>query len=59
MGMFTMEDDAWQFALRPEVGTLISTMNVDLILALKYMAAFKAGDTDAQNYFSINVGFVF
>jgi outer membrane protein len=59
MGMFTMEDDAWQFALRPEVGTLISTMNVDLILALKYMAAFKAGDTDAQNYFTINVGFVF
>lgn len=59
MGMFTMEDDTWQFALRPEIGTRITTMNVDLILAAKYMMGFESDNLEATNYFSINVGFVF
>lgn len=59
MGMFTMEDDAWQFALRPEVGVLINTYNVNLILAAKYMMGFKTDNFDATNYFTINVGLVF
>jgi outer membrane protein len=59
MGMFTMEDDAWQFAIRPEVGTTIYTPGIDFLVALKYNMAFKANDTEAQNYFSLNLGFVF
>lgn len=59
MGVFTMEDDAWQFALRPEIGTMISTQNVNLLIAAKYVTAFKAGDTDAQSYFTLNLGLVF
>lgn len=59
MGMFTMEDDAWQFALRPEVGVLINTYNVNLIVAAKYMMGFKTDNFDATYYFTINVGLVF
>jgi opacity protein-like surface antigen len=59
MGMFTMENDGWQFVLRPEVGTLINTMNIDFILALKYVTAFKTDVINAQNYLTLNVGIVF
>ena len=59
MGMFTMESDAWQFALRPEVGVMINTNSVNMIIAAKYFSGFKAGDTEGQQYFTINIGFVF
>jgi len=59
MGMFTMQSDVWQFALRPEVGVLITTPRMDLILAAKYFSGFKANDTEGQQYFTINVGLVF
>jgi hypothetical protein len=59
MGMFTLESDVWQFALRPEVGVLVSTQFADLIVAAKYFSGFKANDTDGQSYFTINVGLVF
>ena len=59
MGMFTVEDDVWQFALRPEVGSFISTPYVDMIVAAKYMMGFKTGNSDAHNYITLNLGFVF
>jgi outer membrane protein W len=59
MGMFTMESDVWQFALRPQVGAMISTPAADLIIGAKYFSGFKAKDTDGQQYFTINVGLVF
>jgi hypothetical protein len=59
MGMFTMENDVWQFALRPQVGVLIDTGMGNLILAAKYFSGFKANDTEGQQYFTINVGIVF
>jgi len=59
MGMFSMQEDAWQFALRPEIGTTISTYNADFIVAAKYMMGFKTNDFDATNYFTINLGIVF
>jgi len=59
MGMYTMEDDAWQFALRPEIGTIIYTNSADIILAAKYMMGFKTSDMAANNYFTINLGIVF
>ena len=59
MGMFTRESDAWQFALRPEVGAIISTQFADLIVGAKYFSGFKANDTDGQSYFTVNMGFVF
>ena len=59
MGMFTRESDAWQFALRPEIGVLITTPSIDVIVGAKYFAGFKAGDTEGQQYFTINFGLVF
>ena len=59
MGMFTMESDVWQFALRPQVGVLITTPSADLIVAAKYFSGFKANDTEGQQYFSLNIGLVF
>jgi outer membrane protein len=59
MGMFTQENDVWQFALRPQVGVLITTSMFDLIVAGKYFNGFKANDVDGQSYFALNVGLVF
>lgn len=59
MGMFTLESDVWQFALRPQVGVVITTPSADLIVAAKYFSGFKANDTEGQQYFSLNIGLVF
>jgi len=59
MGMFTRESDVWQFALRPQIGAIISTPAADLIVGAKYFSGFKANDTEGQQYFTINVGLVF
>jgi outer membrane protein W len=59
MGMFTLESDVWQFALRPQIGVLITTPSADLIVAAKYFSGFKANDTEGQQYFSLNIGLVF
>ena len=59
MGMFTLESDVWQFALRPQVGVVITTPSADLIVAAKYFNGFKANDTEGQQYFSLNIGLVF
>lgn len=59
MGMFTLENDVWQFALRPQVGVLITTSTADFIVAAKYYAGLKANDTEGQQYFGLNLGIVF
>lgn len=59
MGMFTLESDVWQFAVRPEIGVLVSTQFADIIVAAKYFSGFKANDTEGQQYFSLNIGLVF
>jgi hypothetical protein len=41
------------------VDALINTMNIDFILALKYVTAFKTDDINAQNYLTLNEGIVF
>jgi opacity protein-like surface antigen len=42
MGMFTMESDVWQFALRPQVGAIISTPAADLIIGAKYFQRLQS-----------------
>jgi outer membrane protein len=59
MGMYTIEDDDWQFALRPQVGTVVTMQGIDLMLAAKYMMGFKTNDMEANNYFTVNVGIIF
>ena len=60
MGQYTIEEDAWHFAVRPEIGILYE-MNEGMSFSVtgKYYMGFEAGDLDAQNYFALNFGFVF
>lgn len=60
MGQYTLEQDAWHFAIRPEIGILYE-VNPDFSFSVtgKYYMGFEAGDLDAQNYFALNFGFVF
>lgn len=60
MGQYTFEQDAWNFALRPEIGVLIETSpNMSLSVTGKYYYGFEAGDLPSQSYFALNLGFVF
>lgn len=60
MGQYTLEEEAWHFAIRPEIGVLYE-VNPALSFSLtgKYYMGLEAGDLDAQNYFALNFGFVF
>ncbi len=60
MGQYTLKQDAWHFAIRPEVGILYEVRpDVSFSVTGKYYMGFEAGDLDAQNYFALNFGFVF
>jgi hypothetical protein len=59
MGLYRFQSDVWQFALRPEIGVLVSTPSADLLLGVKYFNGFKAKETEGQQYLSINIGMVF
>jgi outer membrane protein len=60
MGLYTLENIAWAFALRPEIGVLINeNSGLDVILAGKYNYGFATDGQEAQSYFTFNVGFVF
>lgn len=59
MSVYTFYTDAWQFAIRPELGVNINASpNMDIRLVGKYFGAFKTSDMDAQTYFTFNIGFV-
>ena len=60
LGQYRFEEDAWHFALRPEVGVLIeANPGMSVAITGKYYHGFEAGDLDAQSYFALTIGFVF
>jgi outer membrane protein len=61
MGMYRLEQNPWQFALRPEVGFRYEmSPGLHAKVAAKYYYGFPAGDLDeAQGFVSINVGLAF
>lgn len=60
MNLYTLEQDAWHFALRPEVGALIqASPDFSFSVSAKYYHGFEAGDLASQGYFTLNFGFVF
>lgn len=62
MNLYTMEQEAWNFALAPEVGFLYSlTDGAAVYVSGRYNSGFKAGNEldAAQSYFTLNVGFTF
>ena len=59
-GVFTIEDDAWQFSFRPEAGIMYEfSYRFAMKLNARYVQAFDAKDLDGQNYLAIGLGFVF
>jgi opacity protein-like surface antigen len=62
MNLYTFEQEAWNFALQPEIGLQFElTEDMGLVLTGKYFHGFEAGSelTGDQSYFSLNVGFCF
>lgn len=60
MGQYTLQQDAWHFALRPEVGILYeANPGLSFTVTGKYYYGFEAGDLPAQGFFALNFGFVF
>ena len=60
MGQYTLQQDAWHFALRPEVGILYEAQpGLSFTVTGKYYHGFEAGDLPAQSFFALNFGFVF
>jgi len=59
MGTWAFTKDAWEFALRPEIGVMMDRGGSGVSISGKYYYGFAAADLEAQSYFTINVGFVF
>lgn len=60
MSLYSFEEDAWNFTLRPEAGVLIKAReDVHFIISVKYFNGFEAGDLPAQSYLTFNLGFAF
>jgi outer membrane protein len=60
MGLYTLEEDAWHFALKPEAGFIYSfSPYIGFKLGAKYYHGFKAGDLESQSYISISSGLAF
>lgn len=60
MGQFRFEEDAWQFAIKPEVGVEIElNPAANAFIGVKYYSGFQGGDLPGQGYFALNLGMVF
>ena len=63
MNLYTLEQEAWGFALAPEVGIQYAMgegTGAAFTVSGKLNHAFKAGDINsAQSFFTLNVGFSF
>ena len=57
VGVFSIQDNKWQFGLAPVVGLLIPLdFSTSLNISAKYNYALKAGDVPDRSYLSINLG---
>lgn len=60
MGVFLADDEAFQFALRPEAGVIFAAgPNTDLIFSAKYLLGSDSDSMDGQSYLALNLGFTF
>ena len=60
MNLYTLKQDAWMFALRPEFGIRYeANPGMDFILAGKFNYGFDTDQLSTQSYFTFNIGFVF
>ena len=61
MNLYTIEQEAWNFALQPEVGIQIQNdFSSGFTIMAKYYNGFAAGDLpEGQSYLTLNIGMVF
>lgn len=60
MGVFLIEDEAFQFAFRPEAGAIFEVgPDAKISFTAKYIIGTDADDIDAVNYLALNIGYVF
>lgn len=59
-GLFEVEQNPWQFMLRPGVGCSFYMSNgTAFLIGLDYMEGFKNAELDSQSNLAITVGFLF
>jgi outer membrane protein len=59
MGIWYVEENPWQFALKPEAGLMYNMATGSALkLGFKYYAGM-GGDLGTQGYFTISLGFAF
>jgi len=59
MGIWYVEENPWQFAMKPEAGFMYKfSYGTAVKLGFKYNAGF-GGDLGTQGYFTVSVGFAF
>lgn len=60
MGLYTIEEHNWHFAMSPQAGFIFDTgAPVSLKLAFKYDHAFKIQNSDGFGMFTMSIGVVF
>ncbi len=60
MGLYTYEQDIWQFLMSPEAGFMFDMASgTSLKLNAKYDYGFKTSEADAYGNLNISLGFVF
>jgi opacity protein-like surface antigen len=60
MGTWRLEEKAWQFALKPELGLMYELgVSTSLKLEAKYYTGIKTSKLDTQSFFAISTGLVF
>jgi len=60
LGLYRIQEEAWQFALRPEAGILYKVKpGTSFRFALKYYGSFADGDLESRSFLSLNAGLVF
>ena len=62
MNLYTIEEEAWNFALAPEIGVQYSIDDATAVsISGKFNYGFKAGNelNTSETFFTLNVGFTF
>lgn len=57
VGIYQITDDNWHLAVAPEVGMQMPWDSFLGWFSVRYNYAFSAGDTDAQQWFELRLGF--
>jgi hypothetical protein len=57
LGLWSFQDNYWQFALSPEAGIIYPVGRAFLTVKVKYMQGFKTADAPSLSYLGIGIGF--